>query len=393
LSTYPGIRVRSIFLIYGLSGLVSLGYQIVWFRIYTGHFGSTSLTFLLVLNSFIAGLGVGAIASERLCRWLRRGLRITDNLRLYGVIELVIAGLVTLTIFSGTVVADAWGSFPYQFDGEMYVPTLGFRLAQVAVAILCVFLPSLFMGVSFPLLCQIFSERERFPSHLYAWNTLGACGGVLLCQFVAIHIIGHDWTLWVLLTVNLAIGAYFLTTGGAPSNLSIKREAGSAPILSRDYMLRLVVLAAASGLLTGALEGDLFKRLWFLGTNSGAAMAFISFWAILGIFLASVTVTRLVWLRLVHIKIAIVLAVLVYAGLWKSAYSIRGWFRDLYAERLSDAVVVSTSTSDVLPSALQTDLGFTFVFVGLFTFTVIYLISLMLPSFATQLAAVNDFWA
>ena len=375
-SSYAPIRVRPILLLYCLSGLVSLGYQIVWFRIYAEHFGSTSLTFLLVLTSFIGGLGVGAVASDRICRWLSSQVRTTDGLRLYGVIELLVAGFVTLTVLIGTAASDSWGSFPYELDGNVYVPTLGLRLSQVGIAITCVFLPSVFMGVTFPLLCQLACERPRFPSHLYAWNTMGACSGVLLCQFVAIHTIGHLWTLWVLIAVNLSIGGIFLVTGGAPNYPPKAGAVSVARLPQRADVLRLAVFAGAGGLLVGALEGDLFKRLWFLGTNSGAAMAFISFWAILGIFLASVTVTRCSRLKLTHIKVAFVLACLAYAGLWKLAYPIRGWFRDLFAERL---VEVSISRSDVLPSVLQSDLGFTFVFVGLFTFPAIYLLSLMLP--------------
>ena len=48
------------------SGAISLGYQVMWFRLYAERFGSTGLTFLLVLVGFIGGLGLGALASERL---------------------------------------------------------------------------------------------------------------------------------------------------------------------------------------------------------------------------------------------------------------------------------------------------------------------------------------
>ena len=385
------IPVPAVFALYCLSGLVSLGYQIVWFRFYTDRFGSTSLTFLVVLTSFIAGLGVGAIASRRICRWLTAKLQISDGLRLYGTLEVLIACLATLSAISGLVSADVFGPFPYELDGAMYVPTLGLRLGQTGVAVLCVFLPTLLMGVTFPLLCQIGAERERFPSRLYAWNTLGACSGVLICQFVLIYSIGHLWTFWALVALNLVVGGFFLRRGGAPLprfDAEVGKDdrkslpsstGGSDNSVARRQVAQLVILAAASGLLTGSLEGDLFKRLWFLGTNSGAAMAFISFWAILGIYLASVTVTRLAWLTLTHLKLAVAAACLVYIGLWKSAYAIRGWFRDIYADRLFDTGAVSASTSNVVPSALQTDVFFTFVFVGIFTFPVVFFISLILP--------------
>ena len=71
-----------VYLIYALSGFVNLGYQVAWFRIYVDRFGSTNLTFALVVCNFIGGLGVGALASARLCRWFASVFRISDRLRL-----------------------------------------------------------------------------------------------------------------------------------------------------------------------------------------------------------------------------------------------------------------------------------------------------------------------
>ena len=39
---------------YGVSGFVSLGYQVAWFRVFTDRFGSTNLTFALVAKSSAA---------------------------------------------------------------------------------------------------------------------------------------------------------------------------------------------------------------------------------------------------------------------------------------------------------------------------------------------------
>jgi hypothetical protein len=62
--------VQRVFFFYCLSGLVSLGYQLVWFAFFADRFGSTALTFLLVLTSFIGALGLGAICSRRVTQRL-----------------------------------------------------------------------------------------------------------------------------------------------------------------------------------------------------------------------------------------------------------------------------------------------------------------------------------
>ena len=55
-----------IFLVYAISGFVSLGYQVAWFRIFTDWFGSTNLIFALVVCNFIGGLAVGALLSQHI---------------------------------------------------------------------------------------------------------------------------------------------------------------------------------------------------------------------------------------------------------------------------------------------------------------------------------------
>jgi spermidine synthase len=89
-----------IFLLYAISGFVSLGYQIAWFRIFTDWFGSTNLTFALVVSNFIGGLAVGAVLSERITVFLCERTRLGERLRLYGLVELLVAATVMLTVFS-----------------------------------------------------------------------------------------------------------------------------------------------------------------------------------------------------------------------------------------------------------------------------------------------------
>ncbi|MDH3512688.1 MAG: hypothetical protein OER85_17735, partial [Gammaproteobacteria bacterium] len=95
-----------IFLIYALSGFVSLGYQVAWFRIFTDWFGSTNLTFALVVSNFIGGLAVGAASSKYVTDFFRRQLKLTDKLRLYGLIETFVAGGVLLTVLAKYIPAD-----------------------------------------------------------------------------------------------------------------------------------------------------------------------------------------------------------------------------------------------------------------------------------------------
>ena len=382
---------RRVYLLYALSGLLSLAYQVAWFRIYVDWFGSTNLTFAMVLSNFIGGLGVGALASRSVADRLGALLKIEDRLRLYGVVELLVAASAMLIVLARLVPSDAWGSFPYELHDGIYVSTMLPQISKLAIAALCVFVPCFFMGVSFPLLCQAYSADSRFPSALYAWNTLGACSGVLLSEFVFLPWVGHERTLWIMIAVNLLLGAFFVTTGGAP-------RSSPAAAVARPKMKRadrsgiemghfgvLLLCAILSGLLSGGLEADMFKRVAFLGQKSPAAMSFISFWAILAIFLASWTVRALPTLKLVHIKVAYIASLVVYAGIWRCAYPIRSWFINrTYAPAL-EALSEQSYGPPPLESRFPTSLGQALLFTGILVFPAYLLISLLLPYVCNRL--------
>ncbi|MFT5172504.1 MAG: spermidine synthase [Gammaproteobacteria bacterium] len=370
--------VQRIFFFYCLSGFISLGYQVVWFRIFADRFGSTALTFLLVLGSFIGGLGLGAICSRAATQRLALNGRRLEPLRVYGLVELLVTSTALLTLAVAFIPADLWGDFPYQLHDGLYSRTLADALVQLAIGVLCVAVPSFFMGLSFPLLAHAYRAHQRFPSALYAWNTLGACVGVLVTQFLLIPRLGHDVTYAVMLALNLLLALYFLLTKSVATDVTAPRCAVQRTGSERqgrntraiDFGT-LLALATLSGFMVGALEGDLLKRIWLLGATSSAAMAFVSFWAILAIFLASWTVQAVPSLRLVHIKLSYTLALLYYALLGAFAYPIR----DRFEATLAAAPFDTASTMPVV----QTDPGVSLLFVGVFVFPVIYLAALLLP--------------
>lgn len=354
-----------IFVFYAASGFISLAYQVAWFRIFFDWYGATNLVFALVVGSFVGGLGAGALVSRPITNFLIRHLRLDDRLRIYGVMELLVGCTALLTLVGGQLSPDYLGTFPYVLEGDIWTQTAGYRLHQISIATAIVFVPCLFMGITFPLLCDVFVDApngQRFPSALYAWNTLGACAGVLACQFVLILRFGHTQTFWMMAALNILLGVYFLVTGGAPNAKSIRapdkterREpAAGKPIRQAPY-LSLIILATLSGLLSGALEGDLFKRISFLlGASPGATMTFVSFWAILAIFLASALVRALPGFRLLHIKLGFLFA---------AAYYLLAWdYREF----------IVTHNWPVSPFGLL-------LFTGIYVFPPYFLISLLLP--------------
>ena len=154
--------MRRVFPLYALSGFISLGYQVAWFRIFIDWFGSTNLTFALVVCNFIGGLGCGALLSQRITRLLAGRTGIGDKLRLYGLIELLVGVSALLTVAAEYLPTDLWGSFPYHLGRWNLGPErFATRLPKDLSPRISLFLPCLFMGATFPLLCDIFRSIPR----------------------------------------------------------------------------------------------------------------------------------------------------------------------------------------------------------------------------------------
>ncbi len=348
----------------------------MWFRLFPDWFGSTSLSFALVVCNFIGGLGAGSLASRPVTRWIARVARTSDPLRLYGGIELLVALAAALTLLAVHLPADLWGHFPYHLHEGIWVQNPGYRFGQLAVAVACVFTPCFLMGTTFPLLSEALLDvprGPRIPAALYGWNTFGACAGVLVCQFLLLPSIGHFSTLWLMLGLNLVIAGWFLTGRAVLPVSSLEPRASSPgvkPAGLADASL-LLTCAVLSGLLAGALEGDLFKRMNLVISNSpGALGPAISFWAILGIFLASAFVWYAQRLRMVHIKIAFVLAALYFYVAWRLMYPV-------VVGRLESRYIALNALGMV--NNFPDSVAELFIFVGGCVFVPYLLISLLLP--------------
>lgn len=389
-ASLPSARARRWVLAwYCLSGLLSLGYQVVWFRVFAERYGATPFTFGLVVLCFIGGLGLGAWHGARFCDWLGGRSGIREPLRQYGALELLVAGGLWLTFaLQGISLPPAGGevySFPHEIDGGLQVwrIKLVWKLIMALAAMVALLIPCFFMGATFPLLCSVFQSDGRFPSELYAWNTLGACLGVLFCEFVALAAFGHHLTLVGLVAINVVLGAVFFW--GAPGRLVVEDEVEGGGEGGGDGVKlkpsTALALAGLSGALAGALEADLFQQIRFSGYVLSAAMSFVSFWAILAIFLASLTVRASRKLSLPWLKAAVIGGCLIHLANLYFRYQLRNGIAEAFLPYSLDAPAVR--------SAHYMDAGLVsvFFFVGVFVFPAFYLVSLILPFACNQLQA------
>jgi spermidine synthase len=183
-----------------LSGISGLAYQVVWVRMLTRVLGCTVYATSTVLAAFMAGLALGSYGAGR---WIDRSVR---PLAWYVCLEVGVgvAALVSLALPDRLVPIYHW--FFALAGGSRGWLTLG----QVSVAWAVLVIPTALMGATLPALCTALA-RERGAvapnlARLYAANTLGGVVGVLAAGFVLLGALGETGTMLAGVALNLAVG-------------------------------------------------------------------------------------------------------------------------------------------------------------------------------------------
>lgn len=275
---------------YALGGGFALVYEIVWYHAFVDAFGAGGTTFLVVLCSFIGGLGAGALSSRRFYAWLaKRGAG--HGLNNYGRTELAVACLVILLYYLTTIpLSPLVGSFPYHAvvmeELVIWQPIFLFQAVRILLAVIAVGTPCFFMGLTFPYICSLFPNDPKFPSLLYALNTLGACASSILTEFIGLRYLGFLGCVSLAALGNLLIALWFLS---APSVNSLSKPESSSAAGQTDISN---FPGALGGFLCGGLQALIYILLKFTLGPSKAAFALLAFFAIAGIWLASMVIHR-----------------------------------------------------------------------------------------------------
>jgi spermidine synthase len=198
-----------------VSGLTSLGYQVLWTRLFSSGSGNTTYVFTLILAIFLVGIAIGAgvfvrqlAGSERL-------------LALLGIAQLLIAVIALLGLpFLGRVI-----DLPFP--------------ARVAAVVLPA---TLVLGLTLPMSSSLVGADEhragRDAGLLLGANTLGAICGTFVVPFALIPAIGSPRSVATLALINGLLGVAILARAG---RLPVPRPAAVAA----GVAISLVGLGAA----------------------------------------------------------------------------------------------------------------------------------------------------
>jgi hypothetical protein len=213
----PGNRPLALWIaLYALSGFVALSLEIVWFRVLDVAVKSTAYTFGSVLAVYLLGSGTGALAGAPLAARARRPLR-TFLLLQCAILALAALPLVLVVALppDGAILGwfvRYWGDYAFFPFGHEADRTSIVRL-YVVLPVALFFLPTLLMGLSFPVLQRAVHDDPgtsgRKVGLLQAANIAGCTAGSLLVGLVALARLGTPGTLRLL----VALGIVFALVG------------------------------------------------------------------------------------------------------------------------------------------------------------------------------------
>ncbi|MCP4607108.1 MAG: tetratricopeptide repeat protein [Planctomycetes bacterium] len=314
-------------LLFLLSGIAGLIYEIAWTRMLVLVFGNTMWATATVLSSFMAGLALGAYM---IGRYIDRESR--NLIRLYAILECFVGGFALLFPLILKLAGPVFPAVYQVVDGNL----IAVNIARFVSCFLIILVPTFFMGGTLPIIVKYVvgdtpSSVGKRTGLLYGLNTLGAVLGCLLSVFVFLKNLGLVGTVLIGVGLNLAVAAaafvlHVRNRRNSPKeSLSVspnpELEKRTAPSRDAHYLkptrTAVVIAIFISGYVALALE-VLWTRMLALFTSNTV----YSFAAILSVFLGGIAIGSLVYSRfLSKLKHQELLFVAIQAGIGLTAFA------------------------------------------------------------------------
>jgi spermidine synthase len=186
----PVIRFPSAVVIGAAAGFIALGYEIVWYRLFSFTTGGLAKSFAYLLGAYLAGIAAGSLVTNRLCKTITNPQAFLRFL--------------TAAILSANLLAFIVG--PVLFYLVTRVSYL-WTLVPIGLAAAC-------LGGVFPMLCHISISPDEGAgarmSYLYLSNIFGSALGSYVTGFVLMDVLPLRSVCVVLSLLGLGLGGVLL---------------------------------------------------------------------------------------------------------------------------------------------------------------------------------------
>ena len=197
---------KLLLILFGISGMTALIYEMIWIRPLTLVFGTTMYAVSTIVASFILGLAIGSWIAGRFTD------RLQNPLKYYAFIQIAVGffGILLLPVF------DLMPKVYLDLYHLTYPNQPVFMIAQILMSMGMIAIPATLMGTTLPLMLKTYSTEfttiGKDVGKLDASNSIGAFFGTLAAGFLIIPILGiHDGIL-VTASINIILGTAILIT-------------------------------------------------------------------------------------------------------------------------------------------------------------------------------------
>jgi spermidine synthase len=269
--------------LYGISGLTSVAYEVLWVRMLSLQFGVSVFAVVITVVAFMVGLGAGSLTISRKVHQIRRPLVLLAIFE--GSIAVYALLLPLLLRMSSAVIENAASQLTlFQWYGLLAAAALGLLL-----------LPAFAMGAGFPLILAAAGNRSEQLGNIYGLNTLGAACGALLPLWL-LPTLGWSGAVRIVACIGILVAASFLLIATRCAQASAKTAEGelSRPpwrallayagigtaslileigwtrlfgmvMLRTEYVLAVILAAYLLGIGAGSMFAPRgHKRVWFM---------------------------------------------------------------------------------------------------------------------------------
>ena len=191
---------RLVLFAFAVSGFCALSYEVFWTRILVFFLGSTTYAFSTMLAAFLFGIALGSF----IFAWIADRLKSLVNLLGLVQIGIGLAAVALIPAFGGLY--DIGSTLQSMFGGA--------RFWSFAACVIVMSVPTLLMGMSFPIVARIYTVNAaklgRSIGNVYALNTVGSILGAFCAGFILIPLIGIRPGIVLMATLNVIIGCVLI---------------------------------------------------------------------------------------------------------------------------------------------------------------------------------------
>jgi spermidine synthase len=326
--------------IFVLSGAAGLIFEVVWARQLVLVFGNTTQAISAILTGFFGGLAIGSWFGGKIAD------RASRPLRLYGVLEICLVGVVLLTPVTFGLIHDVYRSaFGWLQTEPRQLALVRFALTMVALAPATVL-----MGATLPTLTRYLARAADGLSfafaRLYLANTMGAILGAAAAGFALIELFGLHGALLVGATCSGVAGVVALAMdfyiGGKGASPPLPAAPARPDHLPAELRLALLI-AFISGLTSLS-----YQTLWMRLISSGTGNLTYVFTLILTVFLTGLAMGAVEYKR-IESQIARPVELLAITQIATSVLVVAGMYVIVSFDSGSDWLVLKTVAA-VLPA-------------------------------------------